>query len=472
MRSVSQLIPSGPDRSRRAIANRRANRTVRRVLKRWKSLIAFVLLAANGFAQPPAAAEAMRLAREGAAAADAQDFPTYLAKMEAAVALRPDFPRILTNLAAAQLANGHDDDAIATLNRLAALGVHSPVDKSEEFVALRGRKEFTAVVAKLAKNLEGIGEADIAFTVPEMTGVIEGVAWREKTGDFFFGDVYNRAVWLRTKDKKVRRFSAEDDAVFGMFGLAVDEESGALWGATSAVPSMRGYANDLDGAAGLAEFDLDSGALRRVVRVPATHDHQTHVLGDLALAPDGGIFLPDSGAPVLWWLPPRAAELAVFAESPEFLSLQGVIVTPEFGALLVADHANGLLRVDLTTHAVRRLESPPDTTLIGLDGLVRAPNGDVIAIQNGLKPARVLRLTLDANGEAVTAVKVLESAHLNMTAPALGCIATGGDLFFIGNAGWSRFEGEDIQPTAPRPVPIFRTKLAEKGTTKNTKDTK
>ena len=46
-----------------------------------------------------------------------------------------------------------------------------------------------------------------------------------------------------------------------------------------------------------------------------------------------------------------------------------------------------------------------------------------------------------------------------MPAPSLGCIATGGNLFFIGNAGWSRFEGETITATEPRSVPIFKTKL-------------
>jgi hypothetical protein len=223
---------------------------------------------------------------------------------------------------------------------------------------------------------------------------------------------------------------------------------------------MHGYVNELDGAAGIADFDLETGVLRRVVRVPNRGDHQTHVIGDLALAPDGAIFLPDSGSPTLWRLAPRAEEVEVFADSPEFMSLQGVVVVPELNALFVADHANGLLRVDLASRAVRRMESPPDTTLIGLDGLVRAPNGDLIAIENGLKPARVLRLVLDEGGEAIAKVTVIESAHLNMPAPALGCIALGGDLYFIGNAGWSRFEGEEVKPTAPRPVPVFKTKLA------------
>ena len=406
----------------------------------------------------PDAAKAIALAREAAAAADEKDFPTYLAKMEAAAALRPDFPRILVNLAAAQVAKDRPEDAVATLGKLAALGAHSPVDKSEEFAALRERKDFKAVFARIAANMQSKGDADIVFSVPDMTGVVEGIAWREKTGDFFFGDVHNRVVWLRTPDKKVRRFSAEE-ATFGVFGLVVDETAGALWAATSAVPGMRGYTDELNGAAGLAEFDLESGALRRVVRVPETHDQQTHVLGDLTLAPDGSIYLPDSGASVLWRLAPGGKALEAYVENPEFMSLQGVVAASEGGALFLSDYANGLLRLDLASHAVRRLESPPDTTLIGIDGLVLAPNGDLIGIQNGLRPNRVVRIALDVAGESVTGVTVLESAHLNMPSPTLGCIGPDGNLFFIGNAGWSRFEGADVTPTAPRPVPIFRTKL-------------
>ena len=404
--------------------------------------------------------QAQQLARDATAAAEAKDYPKYLEKMSAAVALRPDYPRLLVNLAAAQALNDQPEEAVATLERLAAFGVNSPVEKNAAFAAMRDRKDFKEVVKKLAANLQNvIGEGEIAFPLPEVTGLIEGIAWREKTGDFFFGDVHNRVVWLRTPDKKVRKFSAEE-ATFGIFGLAVDEAGGALWAATSAVPAMRGYTDELNGAAGLAEFDLESGALRRVVRVPPLNDQQTHVLGDLTLAPDGTIYLPDSGASVLWRLAPGGKALEMAVESPEFMSLQGVVAAPEGGTLLLSDYANGVLRVDLSSRAVRRLESPPDTTLIGLDGLVRAPNGDLLGIQNGLRPKRVVRIVLDGTGEAVTSVTVLESAHLNMPDPTLGCIGPDGNLFFVGSAGWSRFEGAEVTATAPRPVPIFRTKLA------------
>lgn len=432
---------------------------------RLLSVLLLPAVATAAAADLPAAAQAMTLAREAATAAEAKDNATYLAKMEQAVALRGDFPRILVNLAAAQLANDKPDEALATLGRLAALGFNSPVEKSPEFAALKERKEFKDVVKKLAANNQPQGRGEIAFILREVTGLIEGIAWREATGEFYFGDVNGRAVWVRgpkeEREGKPRRLTPEGDELYGVFGLAIDEASRTLWAATSAVPAMRGFSFEMDGTAALAEIDLDSGAIRRTIPVVRkAGDRQSHVLGDLALGPDGSVFLPDSGAPILWRLAPGASELQVFAESSEFMSPQGVVVAADRGALIVSDHANGLLRVDLRTAAVRLLESPPGTSLLGLDGLALAPNGDLLAIQNGLRPNRVLRLGLDGAAETVSEVKVLEAAHLQMAAPSLGCIATGGDFFFIGNAGWTRFENTDGKPSEPRSVPIYRTKLA------------
>jgi sugar lactone lactonase YvrE len=423
-----------------------------------------LVIAATGFAQrqPPTAAEAMRLAREASAAADEKDYPTYLAKMEAAAALRPDFPRILVNLAAAQVAADHADDAIGTLERLAALGLNSPVEKSEDFAVLRPRKDFQEVVKKLAANMYPKGAGEVGFTLRDVTGLIEGIAWREKTGQFYFGDVNGRAVWMRNDDGTLRRFTPEGDELLGVFGLAIDEQRGALWAATSAVSAMRGFTPDQDGTAALVEIDLETGAVRRTLPVERrSGDQQSHVLGDLAVADDGTVFVTDSGGPTLWRLPAGGRALEPIVESPEFLSLQGIVLLPGTVAV-ISDHANGLLRVDLGNRSVRRLAPPPDTTLIGLDGLALTPEGEVLAIQNGLRPNRVLKIELEGMAEAVASVTVLESGHITMAAPSLGCIATEGDFFYIGNAGWTRFENTDGQPSTPRPVPIFRTRLPKK----------
>ncbi len=411
-------------------------------------------------ADVPSAAQAMRLAREGAAAAEAGDVATYLTKMESAAALRPDFPRILVNLAAAQVAAGRPDDAVATLERLAAMGMSSPVERSDDFAALRPRPEFKAVVKKLAANLYPKGQGEVAFSLRDVTGLIEGIMWREKTDQFYFGDVNGRAVWRREKDGRLSRFTPEGDELFGVFGLALDEANGAMWAATSAVPAMRGFTPDQDGTAALAEIDLETGAVRRVIPVVRrAGDRYSHVLGDLALATDGAVWVTDSGGPVLWRLAPGGAALEPAVEHAEFLSLQGIAILSG-GVAVLADHANGLLRVDLGSREVRRLEPPLGMTLIGLDGLALAPTGELLAIQNGLRPNRVLRLELEGAAEAIATVTVVESGHLTMAAPSLGCIASGGDFFFVGNAGWTRFEDTGGQPSTPRSVPIFKASLA------------
>lgn len=448
----------------RAIFQRREFAALARTAaSRGIAVLILALSEAWVFGGEPAVVQAMKLAREGAAAAEAKDTANYLAKMEAAVALRPDFPRMLLNLAAAQVAAEKPDEALVTLERLAALGLASPsVEKSEDFAPLRPRKEFAAVVKKLAANAYPRGSGEVVFTLRDMTGLIEGIAWREKTGIFYFGDVNARCVWRRQPDGAMQRFTPDGDELYGVFGLVVDEAHGALWAATSAVPAMRGFTPPQDGTAALAEIDLETGAVRRVIPVVRrAGDQQSHVLGDLALGEDGTVWLTDSGGPVLWRLAPGAADLEPYLESDEFVSLQGIVLFPG-GRAVLSDHANGLLAVDLSRRVVRRLESPPDTSLIGIDGMALTPDGALLAIQNGLRPNRVLRVSLDASQENVERVEVLESGHITMAAPSLGCVGPDGDFFYIGNAGWTRFDNNDGQPTSAHPVPIFLTKLPKK----------
>ena len=55
----------------------------------------------------------------------------------------------------------------------------------------------------------------------------------------------------------------------------------------SAVPEMSGYTPEMKGQAALAEFNLATSELRRVIPVPP--DGRDHGLGDLCVAPDGTV---------------------------------------------------------------------------------------------------------------------------------------------------------------------------------------
>ena len=295
--------------------------------------------------------------------------------------------------------------------------------------------------------------AEAAFVLPQMTGLIEGIAFRPKTGAYYFGDVRKRCVWRRDADGRVTRLGAPDDRLFGVFRLVVDEGRGALVVAMSALPQMEGYNESMKGTAGIAELDLETGAVRRVAMVPA--DGANHVVGDLAPAPDGTIYATDSAAPILWRLRPTGTALEPFVRNDLFGSLQGI--TSDGGAgLFLTDYKTGVVHVDTATNKVRRLAAPTGAELRGLDTLLRTPSGALLAIQNGTKTQRVLRLTVDPSTVAVTRVETIAEDPAMVDA-TLGTIA-GRDFVFIADGGWNLFEPGAPTPVA-RAVPVLKVAI-------------
>ncbi len=401
--------------------------------------------------------EARRLMDESAAALERHDPSAALALVEQAAALRPDHPICAVALARLLATAGRPRDAIAALERLARMGLAVPVDDDPAYAPLRDSPDFQAVARRLRANRGPLGPGRILFELPAMTGIIEGITCRAATGDTFFGDVRRRCVWQRRPDGSVRRFSPADAGLFGVFGLAVDEARGSLWAATTAVPEMEGSSPaDLMRAA-LVEFALADGRVRRRAALPA--DGAKHVLGDLAIAADGTVFATDSLAPVIWRLPPGAAQPERWLESEEFYSLQGVAITRDGRTLLVSDYGNGLFAIDRSTRAVRQLATPPDTTLIGLDGIALVSDDFIVGVQNGTDPRRVVRLRIDLAAGRVCRLEVLERGHPAMADPTLGTLVDG-RFVFVGNSGWDRFAARNADTAEPRAVPVLAIDLS------------
>ena len=295
-------------------------------------------------------------------------------------------------------------------------------------------------------------KAEPAFSLPQMTGLVEGIAFRPKTGAYYFGDVHLRCVWLRAADGTVTRFTATDERLLGIFRVAVDEARGTLWASMGALEQMQGFTPARQGAGGLAEFDLLTGQLRRVIAAPS--DGTPHLLGDFVQLADGTIYATDTTSPVIWRLAPGGGALEPLVQGG-FRSLQGITLSGDGRGLLVTDYPVGVLYVDLATKAIRALAPPAGADLRGLDTLLRTPAGAFVAINNATARQRVLRLTVDSGVTAIATVDVL-AADPAMADATLGTLA--GDAFvFIGDGGWGRFAPGKVD-ASPRAVPVLRVR--------------
>jgi hypothetical protein len=67
------------------------------------------------------------------------------------------------------------------------------------------------------------------------------------------------------------------------------------------------------------------------------------------------------------------------------------------------------------------MEVDDDVLALGIDGLY-AVGRDLVGIQNGIAPHRVVRLRLDARGDRIVSVEVLERARPDYAEPTLGVV--------------------------------------------------
>ena len=309
------------------------------------------------------------LLREASAAAQAGDQATALAKLEEAAALRPDYPRIQLNLARTYAALERPDDALAALQRIVDMGLRMTVASDPAFAALQNSPAFQAIAKQLTHGPALAPAGDVAVTLPEVTGIIESCLLDPGTQTWYFGDVRNRCIWQRdARSGALRKFTSDEDALDGIFKIALSPDRKTLWATTATVSAMTGDDAEDGKRSALVAFDLATGRVR--ASFPATGKGIKHLLGDFIIAEDGTIYATDSTYQAVWRLPPDGKELEVWLENTEFMNLQGLAFSADNRDLYVSDYANGIWRVDVATKALALLTAPANTI-----GTRRSSNG-------------------------------------------------------------------------------------------------
>ena len=388
--------------------------------------------------QADSAAEARAAYRRAVVAYRRRDIPGARREMRRAAELWPT-QQVYVEGAASLAAIARDTaDAAGWINRLAELGVGSAVAGDTAYRALFGAKAFDDAAARLAAATAPVARSAVRLTLADTMLHPEGVAYDAHSGRWFVGSVRQRRVVAIARDGTVRDFvGPAADGIAGVFGMAVDSVHRTLWVATTALPRMEGFVATDSGRVGVFGYDLDSGSLRRAVWSP--RDSSTaHTFGDVTVAPSGDVYVSDSQAPWLLWLPQGGDSLVRFVSHPLFRSLQGMAITADGAAMFVADYSHGLLRVDLATRSVVPLRVAANVTALGIDGLY-LHRGALIGVQNGITPARLVRFCLDADGRGIRRAEVLDRNPALADEPTLGAIV-GDSAFYVATSQWDKFD--------------------------------
>lgn len=356
--------------------------------------------------------------------------------------VQPVYPIAHASIAAKR---GDTAALITSLNTLARFGLSHDIDADDDFVNIRNAPALREVAARLRENRTPPNRSIRAFKIPDSTFFMEGFAHDAATGNWYVPSVRNGSIIVRLGNGTWKKFAGEQPCA--SMAAAVDLKARKLWVIRAPLPQNAK-------SSGCRRSSLDSYDLRnghQLDSFPAP-DVYPHAFGDIALSSTGDIYVSDTRSSAVYVLRSGSRELKLLSSDRFLRSPQGMAITTDGATMLVADYSHGLARVDTRTGATSQISAPPDASLVGIDGLVLSGRS-LIAIQNGVVPARVLRLSLSPDWARVQRVDVLD--RIVDGEPTLGKIV-GENFYFVGNSQWAFYKDDGSRRPEPLPFQYIR----------------
>lgn len=381
------------------------------------------------------------------------DYAAALTGLQEAERLMPDNPRVIYLTALAYALLHQKQEGLQQLDRLVQLETAYDLNRQPAFAELKG-PEFDRIV-KAMEKIEAVTvvKATQVYKLEDTQFLPEGIAYEAKTGDLFLASIRKRKIIRVDAKGKVTDFiTPHQDGIWGVSGIGLDKTRRILWACSTAFEADEAYTEADKGHAALFGFHLADGKL--VASFPLKTPGDDHFCDDLTVAPDGTVYVSDSAGYAIHKLAPGAKELTVVMGPEAGLSPQGSALSPDSKTLFFSNYSNGIYAIDLASGKVSWVKPTVRQSLAGIDGLV-AHGTDLIAIQNGIGPSRVVELKLSADKSTITALRVLEEGNPAFGEPTLGTLK-GDTLLFVANNPLEKFLDDKKLDGLPAPIVLQR----------------
>jgi len=420
-------------------------------MKRILGIFLFTLSLASAAAsasvhETEEAFEASQKARNiGVHAFHAGELEKALGYMEEALEYRPNNPLLMGYVAYLAARTGKTGRAIEVANAYARLGLTpGPEVRSTLKAALPPEDSFGIIVA-FENAIKPRGKATTKFMLPTTIKLVEGIAFAPN-GMLYVGAVASPGIWRMDAAGPVQILDGTALGLGSIFGMVFHD--GHLYATHAHIPQTPGYKEgEGEGDTGVVKLDPATGTIVQRWTLPPAEDGQQ--LADITATASGEIFATDALGKAVYRI--TGDTLFPLFKHPGFMNPQGIA---ELGNhLVMADYGRGLWLLDRESGAATLMGVPHDVSLHGIDGL--ANDGQrLLAIQNGVRPHRILSLTLKGDASAVADVAVLAKALKDWDEPTLGVMGPDG-YYFVGSSQWPKYggdgslrEGTEAEPTA------------------------
>jgi len=376
----------------------------------------------------------------------AEDYDKAADLLDEAQIDRPFSLYLTRNRILTRILTGRMDEAIAIAAEIAGRGLVLETPANEAFDRMRAEFDFAPVAERMRANALPVGNME-TFAEFEPANLLPEAIAKLPSDDFLIGSVRNGEIYHFRRDGERRILGT---ALGGVFDVEI--KSNEIWAVTNNKLAFERASIEPPFAA-LAIYDKETGMMKREIRV----SDSPALFGDLELAANGAAYASDSLTPRIFSY--ADGEFQPTIEDPRFVNLQGIALDERNNRLFVADYLAGLFVVDLKTAEAARIDNPSNAHLGGIDGLYLY-KGDLIGIQNGTSPQRIVRIDLDKKGMTAKSLTVLQQALAEWSEPTHG-VVDGDTFYYIATSNWPAYddegdlrEGASLEPLRIMSVPL------------------
>jgi sugar lactone lactonase YvrE len=297
--------------------------------------------------------------------------------------------------------------------------------------------------------------------MPEVDFVAEGVVWDPLRRRLLVSSMRHRRIVAIQRDGSVSAYTDIANAgSWSPLGMAIDSARNRLWVTTEWSPFGLNSAHADSGRSDILRINLETGIVSHRIQLPK--DGAAHEPGDIAVVPNGDLFVSDGRAGVMYVVRNGKPTLDTLVRAGPLVSPQGIAPDHDGRRLFVADYALGIMSVDRETGVVRPVPRPNNVAANGIDGLVLHGH-QLIGVQNGVTPNRLVAFDLDAGHTRITGARALMRDTLRINEPT-HLVVVGDDVFYVANGGFGAYdERGQLKPGVTQSAPVIaRVRLSRR----------
>ena len=419
---------------------------MRRSGDRMKSLFAAFFCAV--FSTAAGARPYEDIIAEAQTAFSTEDFALAAVLLDEAQISRPYSLFLSRNRVLARILSGKVDEAIAITKEIADRGIVLELPSNDAFDRMRADPQFSPIADQMAKNALPKGAASIVAEYAEDGLLPEAISKSRKR--LLIGSVRTGEILIA--GDRLAGFTKLGGGVFD-----IEQRKGGIF---AAVNNQLAYKGDKDPAKA-AIVILDPASAAEIGRYSLGPGPA--LIGDIEISKKGRIFASDSLTPRIFEITLQkssedqsAGSVAEFRDD-RFVNLQGLALDEKSSRLFIADYLTGLYMLDLKSGTIHAINNPGGAHLGGIDGLYFY-NGDLVGIQNGASPQRIVRIHLDISGLTAISLDVLQQALPEWSEPTHGYIDDGA-FFYIAASNWPAYDDDGIQRDNAELTPLRIMKI-------------